>query len=147
MMNLCLSLQRCFSVVAMNIRFAPGVEHADHKELNTLVLCESMDANLVEINDPMKEHFLFTTILQKESRNAESPMWIGASDMLTENSWVWVKSKRHMTFRNWKMRLVDALKEGHGHCLALQTLPQFEWKEVKCSERHGFICEFDPMLY
>ncbi|XP_012937651.1 perlucin-like protein [Aplysia californica] len=107
------------------------------------ILCETMGAHLVEINDPMKESFLFYRVLNFEPDKARSALWIGASDMMSENDWVWMTSRRHMTYRNWKLRQSTAFADNHGHCLAMQTLPEFAWLQVDCSERLGFVCEFD----
>jgi len=107
------------------------------------VLCETMDSHLVEIESPMEEQFIMQRVYFVEPELQEKSLWIGASDLMNENEWVWMHSKKRLGYRNWNLNRAAALEQGHGRCLAMQTQPYFAWTEVGCDEGLSFICEHE----
>jgi len=107
------------------------------------VLCETMDSHLVEIESPLEEQFIMQRVYFIQPDLQDSSLWIGASDLMNENEWVWMHSKKRLGYRNWNMNRAEALEQGHGRCLAMQTQPYFAWTEVGCDETLSFICEHE----
>ncbi|XP_041369892.1 perlucin-like [Gigantopelta aegis] len=126
------------------------------------VMCEAMGAKLLEIDSPWEEAFIMERLFFTEGETililvfikhfnyssvqmSTAPLWIGATDMMNENEWVWMSSGKRVGYRNWFLARPEAMKAGHGHCLALRPRPQFVWDEITCRESLNFICEMNDV--
>ncbi|KAK7485847.1 hypothetical protein BaRGS_00022842, partial [Batillaria attramentaria] len=112
------------------------------------VFCEMMDAHMAEIESPIEEQFIMNRVffIQRKTPDVytelrEFSLWIGASDLMNPNEWVWMHSKARMGYRNWNMNRPEVMAKDHGRCLAVQPGPYFAWITAGCTERLNFICE------
>lgn len=110
------------------------------------VLCETMNSHLVEVESPYEEQFIIERvfIVDPDLQEAQA-LWLGASDLMNENEWVWMHSKKVMGYHNWNYDPEIAMAKGHGRCLAMQTHPTISWVEAKCDERFNFVCEHEML--
>ncbi|XP_025096619.1 perlucin-like [Pomacea canaliculata] len=109
------------------------------------VFCNAMGAHLAEVESPVEEQFLLHRVYFVQSELRDKPLWLGASDVMNNDEWVWMHSKRVMGYRNWNMNRPEASPSGHGHCLAIQTQPVFAWVETACDQNLRFICEQEAL--
>nr|KAG5698796.1 hypothetical protein BaRGS_032215 [Batillaria attramentaria] len=105
------------------------------------VFCEMMDAHMAEIESPIEEQFIMNRVFFIQPELREFSLWIGASDLMNPNEWVWMHSKARMGYRNWNMNRPEVMAKDHGRCLAVQPGPYFAWITAGCTERLNFICE------
>lgn len=127
-----------------------GHEHSCYKFaqmpstwMEAKVWCEAMDAHLVEIDSPIEEQFLMQHVYFTNPDLQEIGLWVGGSDLMNENEWLWMHSKKRLGYHNWNLDRAEATAKGHGHCLAMQLQPTYAWREAQCDESANFICELE----
>ena len=63
--------------------------------------------------------------------------WIGGSDIVTENAWVWRNSGEHFTYTNW----IPGRPEGGAVKNCLLMLLNRQWADTRCNVGFNYICE------
>ena len=69
--------------------------------------------------------------------------WVGGTDLLKENHWIWVRSQTWMTtsvFSDWQ-RNEPNNRDGSEHCIALRASASGQWNDAECHTSVRFICE------
>ncbi|XP_046369041.1 galactose-specific lectin nattectin-like [Haliotis rufescens] len=107
------------------------------------VMCDVMDAHLLEIDSPWEEQFILERLDFVENEISDGSLWIGATDIINENEWVWMTSGKRVGYRNWNREEPEAMMKVHGHCLAVTPKPKFIWEEIPCKQELFFICEMN----
>lgn len=102
---------------------------------DALTFCNAFKGHLAEINDYYENRFI------KGKINDYS--WIGATDLIKENHWIWVASQTRMTtslFSDWSSGEPNNRKSAE-HCLmAKHDIPDI-WNDAPCFDSWKFICE------
>nr|XP_008102424.1 PREDICTED: low affinity immunoglobulin epsilon Fc receptor [Anolis carolinensis] len=94
-------------------------------------LCEEQESSLVIIDDYEEQRFL-------TSHSKNNVLWIGLSDINTENTFVWV-DRSPASYTYWNPRQPN--NYGHGQdCVVMTTSGR--WDDRECgSNADGWICE------
>ena len=64
--------------------------------------------------------------------------WVGATDLLVENEWVWMNSNRRISFRDWLPGEPNN-DNGNGNCLVINY--HHRWNDGECKSSIHYICE------
>ena len=82
---------------------------------------------------------IFPVYQQKYPFSLTGIFYLGGTDMIKENHWIWAHSQTPMTtstFQDWKKGEPNGDDE---HCLTLE--PSGFWHDVKCYRNEKYICE------
>lgn len=102
-----------------------------------LAYCQSFHGYLAEINDYYENAYLYRKV---QSSNGVS--WLGGTDSIKENHWMWAHSHTPMTtsvFQKWKKGEPNDLRSNE-HCMDLRD---GGWNDSECNVSQEFICERD----
>lgn len=76
-------------------------------------------------------------------RNRYMPgkFWVGATDLVTENEWIWLPSQTLVSsYTNWVPGQPDNAN-GYQHCMVLDANSDMQWRDDNCEEDRNFICQ------
>ncbi len=103
--------------------------------------------HLVRVDDAAENAFLRATA---NTVNGAGPIWIGASDIMTERRWVWTDGTPFWTggpggvpignrYANWASGQPD---DGAGNvdCAAMRDGDD-QWQDANCTMRRAYFCE------
>lgn len=79
--------------------------------------------------------FLFI-LLAFETRDS----WIGGTDVVVENTFVWTGSGQTFTYINWGPGNPDN-SGGNQHCVILYQPSDYKWHDTQCTNTNSYICE------
>lgn len=61
--------------------------------------------------------------------------------MAEEGDWVWAKSGKPLTYKNWQPGSPDNGHDGDEHCMDLKESHNWQWGDNNCDEHFYFVCE------
>ncbi|XP_041823014.1 lactose-binding lectin l-2-like [Melanotaenia boesemani] len=115
---------RCYKYAASRMTWADA-------ELN----CVSEGANLVSIHSQEEHDFVQSLI--KNFDHAQSPTWIGLSDVHKEGTWMWSDGTK-VDFTIWYEGQPDNY-DGIQHCVHVKFFGQ-RWNDIPCSYTYTSVC-------
>ncbi|CAG2232218.1 unnamed protein product [Mytilus edulis] len=134
--------ENCLSLVWWNI---PGKWNDWYCSRNCHFICETELQNLLEIQH--KEIIRTTGIYSSEVYKRE--YWIGGTDEVFENVWVWASTGKQFSYTNWYAGNPDNWKKVE-NCLELLVLLEIgvpgKWNDADCSLQVQFICEMEYVI-
>uniref|UniRef100_H3B614 Collectin-12 n=1 Tax=Latimeria chalumnae TaxID=7897 RepID=H3B614_LATCH len=97
--------------------------------------CEERSSIMVIINDREEQQWL------KKQINGKGSFWIGLTDRVKENEWVWLDGTP-LNYTNWKMGQPDNWNHGHepGEDCA-GVIYAGSWNDFYCEDINYIICE------
>ncbi|XP_048729451.1 perlucin-like protein isoform X2 [Ostrea edulis] len=115
------------------------VTHVDNDWTESEYFCHMLGAKLVEIeskeeNDFLKEH------AKTAHQHEQSGFWIGGTDAVVEDTWVWMTSQTEFSFSDWARNFPDDY-DSNEDCAHMWSDVDFSWNDSHCDERMNFICE------
>ncbi|XP_023930080.1 perlucin-like [Lingula anatina] len=102
--------------------------------------CQSISANLVTITSKDENE-----IIWKHLPGSVKHWWIGASDRISEGTWVWVANNSRLTYTNWNKGEPNN-QGGSENCAELnKERGSPTWNDVPCSGTRQFVCEWSRL--
>ncbi|XP_058837792.1 C-type lectin 37Db-like [Topomyia yanbarensis] len=107
--------------------------------------CFSFGMRIAIVPTPQDHNAVVEVIKQSEIFNNESTIiWLGASDLAQEGTYVWHATGARLQYANWHPGQPDNY-QGNEHCLALMNIPGQGWKwnanDGPCVGEHYFVCD------
>ena len=70
-------------------------------------------------------------------------IWLGGSDLIVENEWMWVKTQKPITYTRWSPNEPSHSQSpgDQESCLAFDVGRHFQWDDRRCENRNNFLCE------
>nr|XP_011419778.3 perlucin-like protein [Crassostrea gigas] len=99
------------------------------------VICSNIGANLVEIESPEEEDFIQSLVF-----NLTESVWLGATDIAEEGTWLSAEKNTTLTYENWYPGQPNN-NDGNQNCLSLYEPFNHTWCDEDCSELYQYICE------
>ena len=87
---------------------------------------------------------MFTVLLFYQSSSFSDSFWVGGTDLVKENLWMWATSQRRITssrFSDWERNQPDNYR-GKEHCMEIYIKTD-KWNDRACHDWKKFICERD----
>ncbi|XP_046566598.1 brevican core protein-like isoform X2 [Haliotis rubra] len=103
--------------------------------------CQRQHGTLAFIDTPKKRQDVETLI---RGKGLTEYVWLGASDVETENTWVWLDG-RQLDFTAWATYIPQPNNYRNQDCLAViynDTIRYLDWFDNDCSQKQYFLCEF-----
>ncbi|XP_029919440.1 ladderlectin-like [Myripristis murdjan] len=98
--------------------------------------CLHFGANLASIHSSAEYHYIQELVL---SRTGElTPAWIGASDAVQENMWLWSDGSR-FDFQHWAWGEPSNFEGGEA-CIEMNYIVDKLWNDLTCGYQLPFIC-------
>ncbi|XP_022309521.2 C-type lectin mosGCTL-1-like [Crassostrea virginica] len=126
---------KCFFLSRENETFA-----------SALKLCEVIGsqygrvASLATIDDAGTQNHIANLI----KRSGFVTFYIGATDIVHEDTWVWVSTGKNATYTNWGPQQPNN-RDGAENCAVLNYLPDegfdMKWSDDPCASYFNYICE------
>ena len=98
--------------------------------------CEKVDGNLASVQSIEENNFIFNS-------TDSIVTWLGASDMLTEGTWLW-QDGTAWNFKNWARETGEPNGGTRENCLHLahpRHLASRKWNDFPCSFKMAAICK------
>eukprot|EP00964_Phaeocystis_antarctica_P054727 scaffold32205_cov65-Phaeocystis_antarctica.AAC.1 len=70
---------------------------------------------------------------------AGNKVWIGATDAVSEGTWVWSPSNTPLSYTNWKAG--EPNNNGGQHCLTGNYNDAGEWDDGRCTYQYKYVCQ------
>ncbi|KAL4231022.1 complement activation [Mactra antiquata] len=106
--------------------------------IGAMQMCREWEGHLVEIEDVSKNAFLTTYASYRNHK-----FWIGLTDVVVENTWVWMDSKQilyNQNYHNWHKGQPDNLNNDE-NCVVLDNDFHYQWTDYPCTSLFHYICE------
>ncbi|XP_034311334.2 C-type lectin domain family 3 member A isoform X3 [Magallana gigas] len=99
-------------------------------------LCYVFHSKLAEPLTDAESHFLIS-----HSQVYPSSFWIGISDMIEEDRWIYSSNQNVIQVNGW----FPGEPNGHTgeNCVALDKSVHGKWIDVDCKRAYRFVCEAD----
>jgi len=101
------------------------------------VFCQSLGGFLAEIVTPEQNGFMEQILFEQHP----DVMWLGATDVITENQWFWSHSDTPMSryFTDWNPG-EPTNSQGQEDCLTFNYKYK-HWNDVPCDYKYPFVCQ------
>ncbi|XP_062614685.1 perlucin-like [Saccostrea cucullata] len=102
--------------------------------------CKGLSAKLVEIETRDENDFL-----QQHLQNMvhSHNYWIGLTDAIVENEWLWMSTQKEAQFTNWGLFQPDNAQNMEDCADIASFFPHGVWNDEDCDAKLHFICEKD----
>ncbi|XP_075156862.1 lectin subunit alpha-like [Haematobia irritans] len=100
--------------------------------------CALRNMTLIAV-DTAEKHVIINSMLRKKFPKVPN-LWIGGNDLGEEGKFVWSSTGKPFTFSNWQKGQPDNYKSIE-NCVHFYDITDFEWNDVQCVFKMGFICE------
>ena len=97
--------------------------------------CEDLNSILATVHSPDENEFVSSL---PTTAAGFTYAWIGASDAVSEGSWVWVDGKSWGGYENWYGNNPNGVD--HANC-ALIYISYGQWDDAPCSLTRPYICK------
>lgn len=97
--------------------------------------CEDLNSILATVHSPDENEFVSSL---PTTAAGFTYAWIGASDAVSEGSWVWVDGKSWGGYENWYGNNPNG--GDHGNC-GLLMIYNGQWDDASCSLTRPYICK------
>ncbi|XP_078333091.1 perlucin-like protein [Crassostrea virginica] len=105
------------------------------------LFCENNGGYMVEITNLAEDTFVRDFVRNRAFTAYETrDSWIGGTDVVTENTFVWIGSGQTFTYSNWGPNNPDN-SGGNQHCVILFQPSDYKWHDTQCTNTNSFICE------
>eukprot|EP00105_Crassostrea_gigas_P002873 XP_011415552.1 PREDICTED: collectin-12 [Crassostrea gigas] len=102
---------------------------------NAMAMCSGKGSNLVEVRTAEEEAWI---CLQSLIRRF-TILWIGLTDVVNQNKYVYPSSGRKPIYTNWDRGQPEIGKKED--CAALQTFGNRKWHDYPCNRKMHYICK------
>uniref|UniRef100_A0A3B4EJZ9 C-type lectin domain-containing protein n=2 Tax=Pygocentrus nattereri TaxID=42514 RepID=A0A3B4EJZ9_PYGNA len=99
--------------------------------------CLKYGGNLASVRS-LREHLLLQQLI-KQATGSFTRAWLGASDCVTEGTWLWSDGSK-MSFQNWGPTQPSNYL-GKENCLEINYGDTYQWNDDACNVRKPFVCE------
>ncbi|XP_053383033.1 C-type lectin mannose-binding isoform-like [Mercenaria mercenaria] len=80
------------------------------------------------------------TFIKSHLQNYKDPRhWIGLTDEIVENAWVWYENDKPATFTDWGSRQPDQGRTAN--CVAIWASYKYQWVDEPCTHLFKPLCE------
>ncbi|XP_046581087.1 perlucin-like [Haliotis rubra] len=104
----------------------------------------SFGGRLAMITDQQEQNFIEGYINGLHNSHLTLDIWLGGSDLLVNQEWLWTNTLDRIQYSNWKPGEPNNAGSGSSvteDCLALMTSDSYEWNDAPCTDRMYFLCE------
>ncbi|XP_036424670.1 galactose-specific lectin nattectin-like [Colossoma macropomum] len=98
--------------------------------------CLKYGGNLASVRSHREN--LFLQHLIKQATGSFTRAWLGASDCVTEGTWLWSDGSK-MSFKNWGPTQPSNYL-GKENCLEINYGDTYQWNDDACDVRKPFVC-------
>ncbi|XP_071101299.1 perlucin-like [Haliotis cracherodii] len=109
-----------------------------------VVFCKTFGAKLSMITDQQEQDFVENYINGLHNSHLTQDIWLGGSDLLVNQEWLWTNTMNHIQYSNWKPGEPNNVGSGASvteDCLALMPSDNYQWNDAPCTDRMYFLCE------
>ncbi|KAL4233231.1 C-type lectin domain 4 [Mactra antiquata] len=110
-----------------------------HKTLtfnDAVVFCSNQSAFVVHVETSMENNFLKYFLQEMNSYD----YWIGMTDAVTENQWLWHGTDSEVEFFDWAPGEPHNLQNNEDCAVFGDTINE-QWADVDCSSKRKPVCE------
>jgi len=119
----------CFSATPEKLSFDNAVNR-----------CDQLEGILAEPKTPLQNEYLVNFIKSQPYLKYSSGFWIGISDQLQENQFVYKSSNLDLIFTKYNDRQPDNWNQNED-CIELRTDWDDNWNDAPCYILKNFVCE------
>ncbi|XP_069118269.1 perlucin-like [Argopecten irradians] len=111
--------------------------------IQAMKLCSVYGGELATIESREEEAFLETYLHHTwTTYNQTDGIWLGGTDLLVENEWIWAVSKEPITeYIRWAPGEPNSINNPGEDCLDFLPHKNFLWNDENCGKLLNFVCE------
>uniref|UniRef100_K1PPT6 Aggrecan core protein n=1 Tax=Magallana gigas TaxID=29159 RepID=K1PPT6_MAGGI len=111
-----------------------GHSHGQWRDTHCHSYCQAYHSKLAEPVTPEESAFLTS-----HAHNLHDTFWIGITDLMAENEWVYSSNLQRVQTTNWASHEPNG--KGGENCAVLFYPRHSQWADLHCDAHERFICE------
>ncbi|XP_060071321.1 perlucin-like [Ylistrum balloti] len=111
--------------------------------IQAMKICAVHGGELATVESAEEELFLESYLKTTwVSYNHTDGIWLGGTDLLVENEWMWAVSKEPITdYVRWAPGEPNSINRHGEDCLDFLPHKSFLWNDENCASQLNFVCE------